>query len=95
MSKPAPDFLDKLEMFPKIKQNVELYWGTLHLKQYLDGLLNDTREGTRRGFPAEVSTALLYLSLDNTALLEERGMSFDMEPVSRFAPPPWELPKNF
>lgn len=55
--------------FPRIASAISLYWGQRDLVTYIDGLLMDTRPGTRRGFPLEVVTSL-------TDLLEKHHADF-------------------
>ena len=48
--------------FPHIGNRLKLYWGHREFFSYLHHLLNDTRGGTRKGFPAEILLALQNLS---------------------------------
>lgn len=87
--------LVKLDKFPKIQQYVDMSWGTVRLKQYIEHLLSDTRDGTRQGFPHDVSATLITLALENQAYLESKGLSFEENHVTNFAVTGWQLPKNF
>ena len=48
--------------YPHIGEKIAALWGTPELNTYLDGLLHDTRDGTRAGFPFEVTGAILDIS---------------------------------
>lgn len=91
----APAGLDELDEFPKIKKLITNEWGTQRLQEYLEGLLADTRNNTRKGFPAGMSKALVKLSLANRRALTKRGLSMDDNPTSQFAVSGWTIPKNF
>ncbi len=94
MAKPTA-LIEKLVEYPKVRQFVDYFWGTVTLKEYLDKLMGDTRGGTRNGFPYDVSMALINISLENQAYLESLGISFEEDPVTQFTLTGWELPKNF
>ena len=57
-----PQFNAINDAFPHIGNRLKLYWGHQEFFSYLHNLLNDTRGGTRKGFPAEVLLALQSLS---------------------------------
>ena len=44
--------------FPRIGDKLQLLWGQPEFSAYMTGLLQDTRDGTRKGFPADVFFAL-------------------------------------
>lgn len=87
--------LVELHAYPQIVKYVEDNWGTVRLKNYFEELMQDTRGGTRKGFPAQVSAAILSLSLANLFVLECEGITFDDPDDTGFANTKWELPKNF
>lgn len=92
------EHIEKLSSYPKIKALVEQDFGTVRLKQFLDGLMADaydSKGGNRVGFPAEVSSAIIAIALINQDVLEANGMNFEDDPVSAFAVSQWVLPKNF
>lgn len=89
------ELLDKLQQFPKLQKRIELEWGTLALKNFLELLLSDTRGNTRQGFPTEVAEALLLLSIRNTEILEDHGVEFPDFESSMFSDTGWHIPKNF
>ncbi len=84
-----------LAHYPHIRDFIVLEWGTMRLKNYFDSLLNDTRDGARKGFPKEVSQLLITLSLKNIAHLESCGIIFNDFADTEFGVSKWELPKNF
>jgi len=57
-----PHFNAVNDAFPHIGNRLKLYWGHQEFFSYLHHLLNDTRGGTRKGFPAEILLALQNLS---------------------------------
>jgi hypothetical protein len=57
-----PHFIAINDAFPHIGNRLKLCWGHQEFFSYLHHLLNDTRGGTRKGFPAEVLLALQSLS---------------------------------
>jgi hypothetical protein len=93
--KVADHLFNKLDKYPKIQQYVDMTWGTVTLKEYLEKLMGDTRDGTRQGFPYDVSMALINLALENQAYLETLGISFDEDPATQFTVTGWQVPKNF
>ena len=86
--------LGQLDAFPKIQEYIFLTWGTVRLKQYLEQLLGDTRDNTRKGFPQKAVMALLALHMENTKHLEKMGIT-DEDPISMFTPPQWDIPSKF
>ena len=49
------------EKMPHIAEKVFLMWGYPELRTYLLSLMNDTRGGTRAGFPYDIAQAILKL----------------------------------
>lgn len=47
--------------FPRIGNALMLFWGEAEFAPYVDTLINDTRSGTRQGFPADVIEMLITL----------------------------------
>lgn len=47
--------------YTHIANNVELFLGSPYLEEYLNHILNDSRDGTRQGLPKEVSDAVYEL----------------------------------
>lgn len=66
-----PDFLLVSERYQRIGMGIEVRWGTADLDPYLNNLLNDTRDHTRHGFPAEVGKALSALLLQHAKLFPQ------------------------
>lgn len=87
---PEPE-LERVSGYPRIYSRIKDTWGTVALKNFMADLLSDTRNGTRQGFPKDVTSALVSLSVSNTAYLESLGFEFDDDP----ADVAWKLPKNF
>lgn len=52
---------------PRIGRKLVEFWSLPVCDTYLHELLWDTRDGTRRGFPAKVGTALMQLATIHTA----------------------------
>ena len=48
--------------YPHIGAKIAALWGRPELNAYLDELLHDTRDGSRAGFPFEVTGAILDIS---------------------------------
>lgn len=57
-----PQFKVVQQSFERIADRLTLVWGHKEFRVYMDGLLHDTRDGTRKGFPAAVLFALHALS---------------------------------
>jgi hypothetical protein len=51
------------ELFPRIVDNLELFWGYPEFEAYLNSLTSETRETKRQGFPKEVAEELLELQM--------------------------------
>jgi hypothetical protein len=92
---PEESQLLKLAGFKRVQDFIVREWGTLDLKIFLDTLMADTRDNTRDGFPLEVSSALVSLSLSHLDYLKYLGVSFEDDCASAFAVPVWKIPKNF
>lgn len=58
------------ETYPHLRQIDEL-WGTRDGRQFLTRLLNDTRDGTRRGFPAEHARTIVRMLLEHDRAFPE------------------------
>lgn len=56
------DFMLINSTFPHIGKKIELLWGHPELSKMLYDLLNDTREGTRQGFPPNVAGAMFRIA---------------------------------
>lgn len=61
--------------FPRISLGIELRWASKDLEPYIIGLLQDTRENTRQGFPVQILSSL-------GSLLEAHGKEY---PQYRFS----------
>lgn len=51
-----------IERFPHVVNRICGSWGTHELDGYITHLMTDTRDGQRKGFPAEVTAELLFLA---------------------------------
>lgn len=49
------------QQYPHIAKNLKLFWGHQDFYNIVDILLNDTRNGKRRGFPKDIATAMFVL----------------------------------
>lgn len=56
------DFRTINARFPHIGKRLAECWGHKSFGGYVDSLMNDTRGGTRRGFPPDVAFSLFHLS---------------------------------
>ena len=63
--------------FPRLGRRLFLIWGTKESRDMLCELINDTREGTRRGFPDDVATAIICLLKDHDKQFPEFNDSKD------------------
>ena len=50
--------------YPHLVQIDEL-WGTRDCREYINRLMNDTRDGQRRGFPGDHARTILLLLLEH------------------------------
>lgn len=54
--------LETIRNFSKrISDNIEFTWGFKECEEYMNKLLNDSRDGNRQGFPPEVGYAIMNL----------------------------------
>ena len=63
--------------FPHLRR-IEENWGTLACRQHLMALMNDTRNGERKGFPPEHALTIFRLMMEHDAdfpQFEESGSS--------------------
>ena len=61
------------EAFPTIGKTISILWGASCLPEYIDKLINDTRDGDRQGFPIEVFVALAKLREQHTIEFPQWG----------------------
>ena len=47
--------------FPHVAQKIKSFWGTEFFYFYFNNLMNDTRNGTRDGFPKDAADSLMRL----------------------------------
>lgn len=57
--------------FPRVAANIMLFWSSPDFSQFIYNLLNDTRDGTRRGFPFDVAKSMVQLALDHDEIFGE------------------------
>ena len=72
-----PQFKVVQQAFERIADRLKLVWGHKEFRVYMDGLLHDTRDGQRKGFPAAVLFALHALSEEHDAKFPEFCAKFD------------------
>jgi hypothetical protein len=65
-ARPKIDTAPLFAHFPHLRSIVE-EWGTLACRQHLMALMNDTRNGERKGFPAEQALIIFRLMLEHDA----------------------------
>lgn len=87
--------IESLIDFPNIYNYVTDNWGTVRLKLFIEKLMEDTRNDTRKGFPLKTVQSLAFIGLENIKYLESIGVSFEDDYLSGFAVSPWKIPKNF
>lgn len=65
-NKPRPkiDTAALFERFPHLR-SIEESWGTLACRKHLMTLMNDTRNGQRKGFPADQAMTIFRLMLEH------------------------------
>lgn len=71
-SRPSVDTRELFARFPHLQKIVDL-WGTAACRAYLMGLITDTRDGRRQGFPANHARTLFQLLHEH----DERFPQFD------------------
>jgi hypothetical protein len=54
--------------YGRIARMLALLWGSDMFKEYVNNILNDTRDGTRQGFPKNVAEALTGLLISHDRL---------------------------
>lgn len=59
------------ERFPHIGKKLAVMWGSHVFSGFINGLFHDSRGGTRKGFPKEVSVALFRLMQEHDRLFPE------------------------
>lgn len=62
------------ERFPHLGAKMASYWGKPTFSVYVNGLMNDTRDGQRKGFPAELMIALWHILEEHDVLYPECRM---------------------
>jgi len=72
-----PQFNVVTQAFPHIGVKIKAYWGQASFVPYMEGLLHGTREGTRRGFQADVLMALHHLAEQHKAAYPHYVVSDD------------------
>lgn len=75
----------QLQEYPRIKSTIEQLWGTYELYVYLSELFIDTRENTRKGFPAAEAKILVRINNMHAAHLESIGIKLIDLQGSEFA----------
>lgn len=77
------------QQFPRVLARILELWGTPELDPYLTELMMDTRDGKRKGFPAEVASEILRLSLIYAKLMAQaKGDIWGEAPKDRQAAAP-------
>lgn len=61
MSEVKQSFRVVLDAYPAIAEKIKLFWGEQEFTDLVHNLINDTRDGSRKGFSFEVTSALLTL----------------------------------
>lgn len=58
---------------PRIAEGLRLFWGHAEFEGFVNGLMRDSRDGTRRGFPVPVAEALMRLARDHDRLFPQHA----------------------
>lgn len=54
--------LETIHLFAeRIADNIKHTWGYKECEDYMNNLINDSRDGTRQGFPKDVACAIMQL----------------------------------
>lgn len=72
-----PQYRTVAQVFPHIGDKLTAYWGHSNFVAYMEGLLHGTRNGTRRGFPADILMALHYLAEQHKAAFPQYEVTDD------------------
>jgi len=56
------------QRFPHIGEKLLLSWGTSEFPKFVNALINDTRDGERKGFPPEIMLALWHIQEEHDVL---------------------------
>ena len=65
------DFQHIQKEYGRIARMLELLWGSDMFNEYVDNILNDTRDGQRQGFPKTVFESLNKLKLSHDRLFPQ------------------------
>lgn len=52
-------------------QKIDELWGTRDCREFITRLMNDTRDGRRRGFPGDYARTILRLLIEHDRLFPE------------------------
>lgn len=63
--------------YGRIAKMIELLWGSDLFTEYIDNILNDTRDGKRQGFPKPIFNALIGLKLSHSRLFPQFNKPHD------------------
>lgn len=63
--------------YGRIARMLELLWGSEMFNEYVNNLMNDTRDGQRQGFPKPVTEAMIGLQLTHLRLFPHLNKPFD------------------
>lgn len=74
MIKENPDFLKVNAEYPRIGANIAVFWGYPELMLYINKLIHDSRDGTRQGFTADVSSALVDLMIEHDRIYPQHSL---------------------
>lgn len=71
------DFQLIQQEYGRIARMLELLWGSDMFNEYLDNILNDTRDGQRQGFSKPILEALFGLQLAHQRVFPQFNKPFD------------------
>ena len=63
--------------YGRIGRMLELLWGSDMFSEYLNNILNDTRDGQRQGFPKPIFEALSRLKVSHSRFFPQFDKSTD------------------
>ena len=77
-----PKIQSELESIPHLCQKVCAIWGSPELEAYIEALMMDSRDGSRKGLPVEIGAELLWLAEINklrraVEMSEKLGIGLD------------------
>jgi hypothetical protein len=73
--------------FPRVYNEIESKWGSRAGRDYLMSLIMDSRDGDRKGFPAEVAEEIIMILKQHDKEFPNLDATHDIAPSYSFTPP--------